>query len=236
MKRQLALNVALSDSASFANFLRAPNHEAVDRLQRNLAALETGGSALDPVIFIAGTKGTGKSHLLQATCMAARVRDGQVFYVTLSDHAVLAPSLLDLVGPPRVVCLDDVDAIAGEAAWERAVLTLWERMRSVGGMLVAGARAVPGRIPYGLADLASRLGAGPVYSLAPLNDAEKHEAIRLRAANRGFALADDVVHYIINRYPRDLHSLFGLLDRLDAQSLASQRRITIPFLRELERD
>ncbi len=234
MKSQLALNVALNDSASFANFLRTPNHEAVDRLERNLAALENRGNALDPVIFIAGATGTGKSHLLQAACRAAQEKNLPAFYVTLSDHVALAPPLLDLAEPPLVVCLDDVDAIAGKPSWERAVLTLWERMRAAGGMMVAAARAVPGGTPYRLADLTSRLGAGPIYSLTPLGDAEKREAIRLRAANRGFKLADDVVRYIISRYPRDMHSLFGLLDRLDTQSLASQRRITIPFLRELE--
>jgi len=236
VKSQLALNVALNDSASFANFLRTPNREAVDRLERNLEAIETGGSALDPVIFIVGTTGTGKSHLLQAICRAAQEKALPAFYATLSDHAALAPPLLDLAGPPPVVCLDDLDAIAGKPSWERAVLTLWERMRSAGGMMVAAARAVPGSTPYRLADLTSRLGAGPVYSLTPLGDAEKREAIRLRAANRGFTLTDDVVRYIIHRYPRDMHTLFGLLDRLDAQSLASQRRITIPFLRELESD
>jgi DnaA-homolog protein len=32
--------------------------------------------------------------------------------------------------------------------------------------------------------------------------------------------------------PRDLHSLFDILDQLDEASLAAQRRLTIPFIRE----
>lgn len=235
MTTQLALNVALNDSASLANFLRASNDEAVDRIERNLHALMSARDALDPIVFLAGASGTGKSHLLQAVCRAAQERDLQSFYVPLNEYAALEPALLEMAEPPSVVCLDDVDAIAGVSAWERATLVLWERMTSAHTLLIVAARAVPAMLPYRLPDLASRLGAGSAYQLVPLSDEQKAAAIQLRAANRGFTIAEDVVRYIVNRYPRDLRSLFGLLDRLDVQSLASQRRITIPFLRELEK-
>jgi len=58
--------------------------------------------------------------------------------------------------------------------------------------------------------------------------------VRLRARNRGFEMPEDVVQYILSRYPRDMRSLFDLLDRIDRASLTHQRRVTIPFLRELE--
>jgi DnaA family protein len=47
-------------------------------------------------------------------------------------------------------------------------------------------------------------------------------------------MPEDVVQYILSRYPRDMRSLFDLLDRIDRASLTHQRRVTIPFLRELE--
>ena len=68
----------------------------------------------------------------------------------------------------------------------------------------------------------------------PLSDAEKLEAVRLRARNRGFDLPEDVARYILSRYPRDMNSLFELLNRIDREALAHQRRVTIPFLRRLE--
>jgi DnaA family protein len=49
------------------------------------------------------------------------------------------------------------------------------------------------------------------------------------------ALDDNVLDWLFARYPRDLGALLDLLDRLDQASLAAQRRITIPFLRELLR-
>jgi DnaA family protein len=33
--------------------------------------------------------------------------------------------------------------------------------------------------------------------------------------------------------PRDMHSLCGVLDRLDEAALVAQRRLTVPFLRQV---
>jgi len=85
-----------------------------------------------------------------------------------------------------------------------------------------------------LPDLVSRLTGATVYALQPLDERQKLQAIQLRAHHRGFEMPGDVARYILNRYPRDLHSLFRLLDRIDQVSLTQQRRVTIPFLRELE--
>jgi DnaA family protein len=48
-------------------------------------------------------------------------------------------------------------------------------------------------------------------------------------------LPPDVARYVLARYPRDTRSLFEWLDRMDRQALAAQRRLTIPFLKELEK-
>ncbi|MDH5572845.1 MAG: DnaA regulatory inactivator Hda, partial [Gammaproteobacteria bacterium] len=37
--------------------------------------------------------------------------------------------------------------------------------------------------------------------------------------------------YLLKHCPRDMKSLFEMLDRLDHASLAAQRKLTIPFVR-----
>ena len=37
---------------------------------------------------------------------------------------------------------------------------------------------------------------------------------------------------LVHRLPRDMHTLFSVLDELDLAALVAQRRLTIPFLRE----
>jgi DnaA family protein len=159
---------------------------------------------------------------------------GTPVYVSLADAAALAPGLLEGLEHATLVCLDDLEAIAGSGEWERALFGLWESRRAAEGAIVLAARAAPRHLGLGLPDLATRLASATVYQLKPLDDAGKLEALRLRAAGRGLELGEDVARYILNRYPRDLVSMFALLERVDAAALARQRRVTIPFLRELE--
>jgi DnaA family protein len=194
----------------------------------------TGDKTAAQMIFLWGADGSGKSHLLQAACRLAHELGIAPVYVPLADAAELSPSLLESAETAPLVCLDDVERIAGKPEWEMALFTLTERLRAAGGTLISAASSPPARLGLRLPDLASRLAWGTVYALEPLSDAEKLEAIRLRAHNRGFEMPEEVVQYILSRYPRDLRSLFDLLDRIDRASLAQQRRVTIPFLRRLE--
>jgi DnaA family protein len=89
--------------------------------------------------------------------------------------------------------------------------------------------------PAGLAlreDLRTRLGWGLVYQLRPLTDALKAVHLRAEAARRGLRLSDEVVWYLLHHLPRDLASLNAVLDRIDRHSLARQRPVTLPLVRD----
>uniref|UniRef100_UPI003F772D0C HdaA/DnaA family protein n=1 Tax=Klebsiella pneumoniae TaxID=573 RepID=UPI003F772D0C len=64
---------------------------------------------------------------------------------------------------------------------------------------------------------------------------ERREVLTSQAVARGILLDDSVLDWLFARYARDLGTLLDLLDRLDQASLAAQRRITIPFLRDVLR-
>lgn len=231
MGTQLALNLRLRDASSFENFFVGRNREPFDLLARAaqaVASFPAGG------LYLWGEGGTGKTHLLEATCRAAQAAGRHPVYLPLRQHAEWLPAMLEDVEQGGFVCVDDVQAIAGVLHWERALFALYERLRAERGVLIVAARSGPGALGLALADLATRLAAGLVYPLQPLTDPEKIEALRLRARLRGFELTEEVANYLLTRHPRDLHTLFALLDRLDAATLAAQRRLTIPFLRSLE--
>jgi DnaA-homolog protein len=233
-REQLALNLRLRDASSFENYFAARNREPVERLQR--AARSLGDAPHSPAswLYLWGEPGTGKTHLLEAACRAAQEQGHAPLYVPFAGKADFTTALLEDVEQVPLVCVDDVDAIAGDASWEAALFALYERLRAQGGMLILAASASPVAIGLKLADLATRLAAGLVYQLQPLSDAEKIAALRLRAQRRGLEMTEEVANYLLTRFPRDLHSLFALLDRLDTATLAAQRRLTIPFLRGLE--
>ena len=82
------------------------------------------------------------------------------------------------------------------------------------------------------ARLRTRLAWGLVYQLRPLSDGEKAQHLRAEAARRGLRLPEEVVGYLLTRFPRDLPSLNGVLDALDRYSLAAKRSVTLPLVRE----
>jgi DnaA family protein len=98
--------------------------------------------------------------------------------------------------------------------------------------LIFAAGVSPRQLDWSLDDWRSRAAACAVYQLRELDEAGRVEALRLRAAQRGLQLPQETSEYLLRRMPRDLISLYEVLDRLDEASLAAQRRLTIPFIRD----
>jgi DnaA-homolog protein len=217
--KQLPLGVSLRAHAVFANFSPGENAEI-------LAALR--GPGLDP-IWLWGNPGSGKTHLLQAVCASA---GNTAAYLPLKQPAGLPPQALAGFENCRVLCLDDVQAAAGDPAWEQALFRLFNEAAELRSRLVFAASAPPRQIEWCLEDWRSRAAACLVYQLRDLDEAGRTEAMRLRAEQRGLDLPPETLDYILKRMPRDLHSLFDILDELDEASLAAQRRLTIPFIRD----
>ncbi len=132
----------------------------------------------------------------------------------------------------RVLCVDDADAVAGDLPWERALFRLFNESAELRTRLIFAAGAAPGTPAWGLQDWRSRAASCVVYQLRELDDAGRLDALRLHAAQRGLLLPADTAEYLMRRMPRDLPSLFAVLDDLDEASLIAQRRLTVPFIRE----
>ncbi len=222
-EQQLPLRIGLRDSATFANFFPGDNAAALYALQQ----------AAEPFIYLWGGSGCGKSHLLQAACHAETARGGVPAYLPLAELAAAGADVLEGMEAMSLVCVDDLERIAGVREWEEALFHLYNRVREAGGRLLVAAAVGPAALDLTLADLRSRLGWGPVFQLHPLGDDGKLAALQLRAHARGLELPDEVGAYLLKRSPRDMHALFELLERLDHASLVAQRRLTIPFVREL---
>lgn len=230
---QLPLPVQLTDEAVFENF-HLPEGGEHNGNRIALAAVQAlARSGACGVLFLAGSSGSGKSHLLKALCREAQGHR-PVRYLPLDQHANWQPALMEGWAPPgAVVALDAIDQIAGQRAWERVILALYHEIQDSGGVFVAAAAQPPAGYPWALADLASRLSWGGVYALSPLDDAGKLAALQMRARRRGFTLTDAVARYLLARETRHPAHLFAVLDNLDRETLAAQRRLTIPLLRAL---
>jgi len=224
---QLPLGLALKDSARFESFFPGGNQEAVQSLRSSAAGR---GESL---VYIAGPAGMGKTHLLQAACHYAAEHHRTSSYLPMEELLNLSAEIFQGLEQLDLVCLDDAQALAGHADWERGLFDLFNRLRDSGSMLLVAAAQRPGRAGFDLPDLASRLGWGVTYTLKPLDDDELFAALSYRARGRGLDLPEETASFLLKRIPRDLPSVFDLLDRLDQASMIEQRRLTIPFVKSV---
>jgi DnaA family protein len=221
--KQLALGVRLRADAVFESFAPGQNSEV-------LTALRAANTA---PLWLWGAQGSGKTHLLQAVCAAA---GDSAAYFPLDRSLALPPDALAGFERTQVLCIDDVDAVAGDQAWEHALFRLFNDATDLRTRLIFAAAAAPRQAAWVLDDWRSRAASCVVYQLRELDDEGRIEALRLRAAQRGLQLPYETSEYLLKRMPRDLPSLLQILDALDEASLVEQRRLTIPFIRdELEK-
>jgi DnaA family protein len=224
---QLTLGFNLKDEATFANFYAGENAEIIAELKK----IASGQG--ERVIYLCGARGQGRSHLLQASCHYAHQHRISSVYLPLADLISLTPEVLNGFESLQLVCIDDLHRVAGKPEWEEAIFHLYNRIYDAGGKIIIAANDLPKAIYLGLPDLISRLSWGIIFQLHPLVDTEKLFILTRRANLRGISLSEEVGKYILTHCPRHMGTLFAALDALDKASLAAQRRLTIPFVKEV---
>ena len=182
-------------------------------------------------LYLAGAAGTGKTHLALALCAAAEQAGRRSAYLPLAAASGRLADALDALEGNDVVALDGLEAIAGDRDDEIALFDFHNRARSAGLNVLYTAREAPETLTLVLPDLRSRLSQNARLVLDPLGDASRADLLRDRAQRRGLVLEEAAIDWMLSRTDRNLASLVALLDRLDRESLAAQRRITVPFLR-----
>jgi DnaA family protein len=222
---QLPLALALPRHARFETYAPGASRAAVEHAR----AVALGAA---DVLWIAGPEASGKTHLLQAACHEAASRARRAMYVPLAERG-LEPAILAGLESVELLAVDDVERVAGDPAWERELFVLLNELAARRSGLLLAARSPAAAAGFRLRDLASRAVGAVAYRLQPLGDSDRLAALLAHAGARGLELERGVAEYLLNRVERDMAVLVRWLDRLDRASLTEQRRVTIPFVREL---
>lgn len=223
---QLPLPFIKLERFDFDTFVSGNNAELIHYLKSVVDGAEKKN------IYLWGPAGCGKSHLLNAVCNRASEANKSPAFIPLIDPEEFSTEILQGLEQFDLVCVDDLDNIAGETGWETALFDLFNRLRESGRPLIMAAEKSPQLSGIQMQDLRSRLSWDLVYHITPLSDRLCVEALKMRARVRGFEMNNDVAEYLLKRVPRDIHSLFDLLDLLDDRSLAAGKKLTIPFIKQ----
>jgi DnaA-homolog protein len=223
--------VHLPDDETFESFVVGKNAQVVDHLH---GVLNGNQVTTAPLTFISGDSGVGKSHLLFAMCQGAHVLQKTSLYISLKQKDELSVAMLDGLEDYYLLCVDDVQLIEQDVSWQVAFFDLINRVKEKGnGHLILTANAGPKSLTLALADLQSRLAWGLSYQLQGLDEAGKLHALKGRANKRGLQMTTMVAQFLLSHLQRDMPALMATLDTLDKSSLQQQRKLTIPFVKQV---
>ncbi|PPU40336.1 DnaA regulatory inactivator Hda [Xanthomonas arboricola] len=226
---QLPLALRAPPDQRFDSYIAAPAG-----LLSQLQALAVG--QVNDWLYLSGPAGTGKTHLALSLCAAAEQAGRAPAYLPLHAATGRLRDALEALEGRSLVALDGVDSIAGQRDDEVALFDFHNRARAAGTTLLYTARHMPDGLALVLPDLRSRLSQCIRISLPVLDDAGRAAVLRDRAQRRGLALDEAAIDWLLTHSERELAGLVALLDRLDRESLAAKRRITVPFLRRVLED
>lgn len=223
---QLLLNLRPRTEARLADFA-GPAYAGLKSAAGHLLAGD------EPLLYVKGEAGSGRSHFLAALCAAAVEQGLPAILLPLSELRDHSPDMLDGLESQALIACDDVDALAGHRSWEEALFHLFNRCRSKGGRLAFTAVTAPAQAGFSLPDLVSRLSLAPCWSLELPDDDSRRALLEMAAGRRGMVLDETVLDWMIRRAPRQPAALLAWLEQADRLSLAQGRRLTVPFLSQL---
>jgi chromosomal replication initiation ATPase DnaA len=172
-------------------------------------------------LVLVGPPGSGKSHL---GCVWQEKSAAK----TVPGAALAVDGVAALLAESRSLVVE-----AAEAAPERALVHLYNYLREQGGSLLLTSETAPARWGIALPDLASRLLALPVATIAPPDDALMAALLAKLFADRQLKAEPDVVAYLMRRMERSFAAASDLVAAVDRAALARHRRITVSLVRDV---
>jgi DnaA regulatory inactivator Hda len=236
---QLVLPLFTPRSHTFDNLVI---HEGIQSALSMIRSVYSGDRPLPP-LYLYGPSGTGKTHMLKALIRFLQNRFGQRCEFAFIFQSEGSPKLHDLetivsgMTPDNSICgvaIDDVHLLGTE---EKVHLwNLFNKLTRSGNPVLLSALARPADTFGDDPHMESRIAAGLVFELEPPEDNMRLLILDKLAAAKNVRLPREVCNYLVTRKSRNVKELEKVLDIIDYASLQAKRRITIPFIKLLEKD
>ncbi len=184
-------------------------------------------------IIIQANSNLGKSHLLQSVCNYYNEIGKSSFYLPIKTALDYEPSVLDSIHEIDLICIDDIDFLAKNDNWERAIFNLINQCQQSTSRIIFSLSGSIDRAGFNLPDLISRLNKLLKYNVANLENEDIEGAISLIIEHNSINIGDKEINYILNHAKRDIAYLKQILFKLDEYSLSTKKKITIPLIKEI---
>jgi DnaA regulatory inactivator Hda len=235
---QLVLPLLSPPRYSFENLVvHEGNEKAVSTLKKVYGA----SSGPYPNLFLHGPSGTGKTHILRSI-LELFTNSNEDYDTKIIEPEGSPPAFPELVGFSEsadtdlrsVIAVDDLHLLTpGDSA---ALWNVSNKLTRIGAPLLAASEFAPESIFPDNSHLKSRLLSGLVFGLDLPDDRSRLLIMDKMVSDRQIRVSPDVYSYLVRRKSRNIKELEKLFETLDAASLETKRRITIPFIKLLEKE
>ena len=189
--------------------------------------------ALKEDLLIYGAKDSGKTYLLQALCNQFNNQGKSSFFLPMRQAIELSVDILDSLENIELVCIDGIESLVGNKAWEIGLFNLINRSFNCNNRLIfTSAKNIDG-MNFELKDLDSRLRKIQSHELHSLADDDILYALKHIANLRCIELGSKEAQYLLTYADRNISDLVKILESLDQLSMEMKRKIAIPLIKEV---
>ncbi len=232
--------VMLNNHYTFENFVTGPSNRLAHAAC--VAVSDAPGRAYNP-LFIHGSVGLGKTHLLQATCGTALAagKAKQVLYLTCE---AFANDFLDAVQRGElntfryryrhvdVLVIDDVQFLAERERSQEEFFHTFNTLYQMQKQIIVSADSSPAEIPSLEERLVSRFSWGLVTRIDKPCFETRMAIVRKKAELRGVELVEEVVYFIASRIDTNIRELEGAINKVQGLSHLTGRVADLALARE----
>jgi len=224
---------------TFENFVVGPSNRLAHA--SCVAVSHSPGNTYNP-LFLYGSSGLGKTHLLHAVCFEAhRKIDGAVIqflscedFVNRFIRAIEAGNLAGFQSQFRTVdmlVIDDIQFLREREHSQEEFFHTFNALYNNGKQIILSGDSPPGKIPSLEERLISRFNWGLVARIDPPSYETRIAIVQKKARLRDLKISDEIAEYIARKVQANIRELEGALTTIYAIAVTSGEEITLELAR-----
>ncbi len=234
------IGLPLEPRYSFDSFVVGKSNELAYNAARTLA---DGGPVSFNPLFLHGTTGLGKTHLMHAIGMELRAREPNAKVAYLSAEKFMVEFLAALRAKDTfsfkqrlrsvdLLMIDDVQFIAGKESTQEEFFHTMNEIISAGKRLVITADRSPQNLEGIQERILSRMAWGLVADINAADYELRLNILHSKAAMLPLDVPQDVIEFLARKITANVRELEGALNRVVAYARLVGKPVTIEFTRE----
>jgi len=237
-------DIVLNAQYTFENFVPGPSNNFAHAAA--LAVADSPGKSYNP-LFLHGSVGLGKTHLLQAIChrMTQRRPDMRILYLsceTFTNHFVTAVANGELDGfrfryrHVDVLLIDDIHFLANRERTQEEFFHTFNTLYNANKQIILSSDSTPAEIPTIEERLVSRFKWGIVARIDPPVYETRVAIVARKVEVHGLPFPDDVVQFLAENVCSNIREMEGAVNKIAGMARIYHRPVDMEIAREAIRD